>query len=150
MSDTDHNLKRCPKCSSTEISLFSLTADYPNDNEYRGCKVICANCGTSGPASIIEYLGGGEYLFSAEEKIRVESEAVQKWNKPPRNNGWQPIESAPRDGSYILVSGIGILSSNGMYVCEAYGGANGFYTSQGLLGNQPKYWMPLPAPPEAA
>ena len=67
--------------------------------------------------------------------------------QPESKTTWQTIETAPSDGDYILVSGTSVLCSDDKYVCEAYGGINGFYGSQGKLPNQPTHWMPLPEPP---
>ena len=65
---------------------------------------------------------------------------VMTWNKN--------MDDAPRDGTWILVSGVSVFINQPQYVSEAYGAADGFYTDQGLLVNQPNHWMYKPHPPE--
>lgn len=69
---------------------------------------------------------------------------------------WQPIESAPRDGSviwlYLAGEGYhgprrcdittGVWTDSGWYVI-----ADGY---AGVVSDQPTHWMPLPAAPEPA
>lgn len=75
-------------------------------------------------------------------------------------SGWQPIETAPKDGTRILLGG-------GKMFCEALedwvtaplsaqwehsywlvGGTESGYVCLGV--DDPTHWMPLPAPPESA
>ncbi|WP_442935585.1 DUF551 domain-containing protein [Nitratireductor sp. CH_MIT9313-5] len=72
---------------------------------------------------------------------------------------WQPIETAPQDGSVILVyrSDAGVFAAH--YVEEdahlstalnpPEGNCYWFSTSgEDLTGDMPTHWMPLPSPPE--
>lgn len=82
---------------------------------------------------------------------------VDYWTvKDAINNKWQPIETAPRDGTEIIV----INDSKGGYCTEPYqiGVATWGqslskvrWTStvccDGVSYFQPTHWMPLPAPP---
>jgi hypothetical protein len=62
--------------------------------------------------------------------------------------GWQPIESAPKDGTEILVGWVGAktirparwVSMNGWII----------YMSTTKPLNPPTHWMPLPSPPVRA
>ena len=77
-------------------------------------------------------------------------------------NGWQPIETAPRDGTWVLVYGaleysdegdvtrqavaqftetLNARKCNGRWAMAWYDG--GYY---GMI--VPSHWMPLPPPPE--
>lgn len=63
---------------------------------------------------------------------------------------WQPIETAPRDGSDILVYG------RGNYSVAYWSGKEwrdigdiGWAGIYGDEGNQPTHWIPLPASPES-
>lgn len=61
------------------------------------------------------------------------------------DNGWQPIETAPRDGAIILV---GFSKSETLAI--AYW-EDGFWFDDAddcaYIGSGPTHWMPLPAPP---
>lgn len=69
---------------------------------------------------------------------------------------WQPIETAPKDGSYVLLLLGGKFVSVGSWDLQKHHSKpNSFWASErGLLfgktwdrANQPTHWMPLPAPP---
>ena len=76
--------------------------------------------------------------------------------------GWQPIETAPRDGTEILMTN-GVNVSSGQWFSE-YGGTydqegapngdgcdDGWSDWSGGMQPDPTHWMPLPSPPiEAA
>lgn len=71
---------------------------------------------------------------------------------------WKPIETAPRDGTPILVARLDKAFgwvrgwSRWSGACGIYGWvSHGFFDVPGCLGlAHPTHWMPLPAPPEAA
>lgn len=75
---------------------------------------------------------------------------------------WQPIETAPRDGTEILTwNGVLVTStiweetpddeghtgwcSATHWQCESYGTYNNYFGKESL----PTHWMPLPEPPES-
>jgi hypothetical protein len=75
-------------------------------------------------------------------------------------NGWQPIETAPRDGTWILA-----LSPRSLPVCQVvrwevehpsharpefqnnYAMWAGYYEAHGPFDGPVTHWMPLPEPP---
>jgi hypothetical protein len=67
---------------------------------------------------------------------------------------WQPIETAPKDGTVILVCGFG---RKGYYVADAVWGSvcdcwmmfDGMSDNYDLESDGHSHWMPLPAPPAA-
>lgn len=60
---------------------------------------------------------------------------------PVAQNGWQPIETAPKDGTQLL------LWSNRPTV-GAYGQRyQNWFTIPGEYTCRPTHWMPLPEPP---
>ena len=65
------------------------------------------------------------------------------------NMQWQPIETAPKDGTRILLCSNGGAVWMGHWVCRS--GAyliNGWTRyNQVDIGWEPSNWMPLPAPP---
>ena len=75
---------------------------------------------------------------------------------------WQPIETAPKDGTVIDVWLGGISESDRKFYCDgdtfrspAWAWREGKFRPLGGLNItqvvfvQPTHWMPLPAPPEA-
>jgi len=65
------------------------------------------------------------------------------------NNEWQPIETAPKDGTNILVFENDNESDAEVMIANYYGG-NGHWSiswdDRGIEIN-PTHWMPLPKPP---
>lgn len=63
---------------------------------------------------------------------------------------WQPIETAPKDGTIILGCGFG---SKGYFVDDvrwidgAFWAFDPYADSHSLLSTQLTHWMPLPPPP---
>lgn len=55
--------------------------------------------------------------------------------------GWQPIDSAPKDSTWIL----GLTQAN-RYVVVRWGG--GAWEDDNRLCRDPKHWQPLPALPK--
>jgi hypothetical protein len=61
---------------------------------------------------------------------------------PPGAAGWQPIETAPKDGSYVLVGWKGSPAVNRLHF------RNGDWRDAGSnIFRTPTDWIPLPAPP---
>lgn len=54
-------------------------------------------------------------------------------------SGWQPIETAPKDGGIILVWDDG--------VALAWWHEQGYWTEDEGMISRPTHWMPLPKPP---
>lgn len=76
---------------------------------------------------------------NAERRItKLRAELVEQ----ARPIGWQPIETAPKDGTEI------IASKNGKLFIVDWSPQNGWTTRNGNLIN-PDGWFPLPKPPEA-
>lgn len=64
---------------------------------------------------------------------------------------WQPIETAPRDGTRILATWAYTWSQSGVHIeaCEFGESGGWFYTYDGdAPSTPPTHWMPLPEPPE--
>ena len=58
---------------------------------------------------------------------------------------WQPIETAPKDGTDILVYH---PEHREQFVCYFLGGL-WHYSLDTALGSNPTHWQPLPTPPPA-
>lgn len=68
-------------------------------------------------------------------------------------DGWRPIETAPRDGTYILIGWFEFEGQNSMEVAFWHGTLGAWcQTSKAFTSDpnwQPTHWMPLPSPPSA-
>jgi hypothetical protein len=61
--------------------------------------------------------------------------------------GWQPIETAPRDGTYVL--GYGPHETRGFYIDAIHHYQELGWTVKWMSGyGEPTHWMPLPEPPQ--
>lgn len=62
---------------------------------------------------------------------------------------WQPIETAPRDGTRVLVYfARGGTMGLAYYSESAVDGFNWFDDADDAACGHPTYWMPLPEPPK--
>ena len=98
-------LKPCPSCGSKHDpngnSLVILHRDGYPCTHY----VTCRWCGMSGPRRRGEDVYGGFPDYPEAEIARdnlAKQEAIDAWNALPRHVEPQPIETAPRDGTWIL------------------------------------------------
>ena len=74
------------------------------------------------------------------------------------NNGWLPIETAPRDGTHFLAYAKDFTWDDWLDVdggiFECYVEGDGRFVSQRYefgefcISDQPTHWMPLPEPPQ--
>lgn len=91
------------------------------------------------------------------EPLRLEIAAIIEREMPPQ--GWQPIETAPKDGTYILLASPSGMTSTPLRVevCrydDWYHPFNPWVNHAGDSfrdgGASPTLWMPLPPLPEEA
>ncbi len=75
-----------------------------------------------------------------------------------QDDGWQPIETAPKDGTWVLVAGGSAEDwapvTMAWYALNprtdrAYWKQNGEWDDYDLADDQPTHWRPLPTPPKA-
>lgn len=110
--------------------------------------VVLLPCPFCGGRAEIERVGStrtSNIVACTDCGCRLESgdvfDPAASWNRRTQEAAWRPIEAAPRDGSYVLVT-------NGQYVdvaCWSHGSFGGFVRDGDCL-----YWRPLPAPPPNA
>lgn len=62
-------------------------------------------------------------------------------------DGWQPIETAPKDGTHIWLGDSGGVVTG--YWSPVYGGWRCDWDMGRGDGKKPTHWRPLPAPPNA-
>lgn len=87
---------------------------------------------------------GGGY----DALVRKAREALASLNDT--EEGWQPIETAPRDGTRMLLWVRGHLVMLGSWAGHgAYSGA-AFWSNNVPIVPQPTHWLPLPQPPAQA
>lgn len=99
----------------------------------------------------------GEYLHPAQKKAALQVAIRDALAQAHAEGlGWQPIETAPRDGICVIVAAKGCAGTQ--FVCEAWFDDD---TEQWWQANThptdfhdgrvefPTYWMPLPPPPRA-
>lgn len=119
-------LKPCPFCGSTDIHQVLIGLGH-EDEGYQECE----GCGASGPV-----------------KMGVAAQ-VKAWNR--RASPWQPIETAPKDGTPILAYTPEPRCINGEIYALAWCNVYNAWIEAG--GEQwedfnPTHWTPLPEPPE--
>ena len=63
---------------------------------------------------------------------------------------WQPIETAPKDGTLVLLSGFGLPVWQGYWVGQVGRHAINGWTRFNSVDMEwkPTHWMPLPEPPQ--
>jgi hypothetical protein len=64
---------------------------------------------------------------------------------PEKFDGWQPIETAPKDGTDVLV---GFANQNRPSVVVGWFDNWTEYDSMNIIKGTPTHWHPLPAPPK--
>jgi len=62
---------------------------------------------------------------------------------------WQPIETAPKDGTDILIGGDFCYAGGVVMVSYAGEDVQAFVDMDGDVYDSATHWMPLPKPPEA-
>jgi hypothetical protein len=60
---------------------------------------------------------------------------------------WQPIETAPNDGTQFLAYGDGNGVESSVYICSRRYGLDGWREAYTKRAMRPTHWMPLPEPP---
>ena len=122
------DLLPCPFCSSG-----SRVAEFPQD---LGFMPHCAECGIRG------------HIYPTE------SAAIAAWNR--RAGGWRPIETAPKDGTEILLycpewdtPYLGAWGHAEDSILDGWMSPDVLPLKWTELVESPTHWMPLPAPPES-
>jgi Lar family restriction alleviation protein len=126
MLDITPVLAPCPFCGSTDDDL-SCDVD-----EYGRAYVVCGNCATEGPFVVSHIIGSDAAI----------EQAIAAWNQ---RSAWQPIETAPGDGTEIFA-----WDGKGVKVAWCYEGRwiyDDEMESPYLTHWHPTHWQPLPQPP---
>ncbi len=104
-----------------------------------GAKGICNQCGAFFP---IFNEDGTTVSCDADVTEAIKLDMLKRADKAPAN-GWQTMDTAPRDGTYIFV---GFRSPDGYWNCDMtkWDGDGWWQHRQ----RNPTHWMPLPTPPQ--
>lgn len=100
-------------------------------------------------ALILEGKRDGTDIVQAAAHARLSALTSQ-----PNTEGWQPIDTAPRDGQEVDVWYASSISRPGLREANVHwNGHDGFWRRRDrthcIYGEYPTHWRPLPAPPEA-
>lgn len=94
----------------------------------------------NGETACVFEIGGSDIIRSA---LQLAIEHMKRWQ-------WQPIESAPKDGTFVLV-----CEKDNSAIYEARFMWDDWYPSMqsdsdeyGPMKGYPAHWMPLPEPPQ--
>ena len=84
-------------------------------------------------------------LCHCQEKLA--KAALVELNTFIESNGWQDIETAPKDGTYILVYGAPVFSKScvAQWTRPRTGDDWNWYTPEISIAINPTHWQPLPA-----
>lgn len=164
MSDTGTALVECPLCGGTDGYMLS------KGDTYRWWLLFCAACGEQvtecaadrkaavgayperWPAADEAWNSAGAHAQSLRDEVARHAQSRDEAARPSK---WQPIATAPRDGTAILLSmdrdvTIGAYLQTGtehpweVFDVGSVGMLNGWRDDV----DGPTHWMPLPAPPE--
>lgn len=89
----------------------------------------------------VNWIASVRYNFIKSDEAR----ALHEWLGRALGLGWQPIETAPKDGVLLLISRR--AGRDYHHIGEFWSHENGWRTVSGIPILFPAFWMPLPAPP---
>lgn len=87
-----------------------------------------------------------EIGWSAEPIDKANLRYVRADARLNQTQGWRPIETAPKDGTTVLLLGYNKRHADGYWESKAYDG-NGCWVWP-YVKAEPRNWMPLPQPPQ--
>jgi len=79
--------------------------------------------------------------------FRMFARAVLAAEKAKAEPVWQPIETAPKDGTRIIVTNESVVWTDVKWVVRPRAGERWEHSYLGALGWEPTRWMPTPAAP---
>jgi hypothetical protein len=85
------------------------------------------------------------YIAALREEI---DDLQQQLAEAHERQGWQPIETAPKDGTRLLL--FSRRPWDRPHVGYYCGPPHGWVTDHGWCGPKPTHWQPLPEPPKEA
>lgn len=135
-------IKNCPFCGGDPIMWAATDC---KDGFVHGTTINCQSCGIS---------INDEYQDAAIAAWNTRAHSAEIAGALRDAERWQPIESAPRDGTYILLGYADSHSEEGRWMGDAsrnHWGETGWFASDDDVlcehPSKPTHWRPLPAPP---
>ena len=133
-------LKPCPFCGETELYFRG-----------RGIgQITCKTCGSEGPEKYSQEAAEECWNYRpieddllAEAKALKAEKAQAEAERDALASTWQPIETAPKDGTEIL----GLTATHGRYIICLDENYLRLQNGEAVRWNF-THWMPLPATPE--
>lgn len=122
-----------------------LEGDYCPDWFYeQGVDEVSAELRTQ-HARITELESQLAQRFDAADMATAAAQGFRDGAAKEQQEGWQPIETAPKDSSYVLLAGKHRKDiASGYWLQSAYAG-NGAWIWP-FVHKYPTHWIPLPAP----
>ncbi len=144
-----------------EKAELACPGDNPRDDTWTPCGCAKADDGHCQWCCrpLAEHAGSPQVLEGMEEIFRRLRATESALAVSQREREWQPIETAPKDGTELLLGGrqgvdIGSWEADVIAAIEsgvevACGAPEGWYgiTRYDASGPQPTHWMPLPSSP---
>lgn len=101
------------------------------------------------------YIMGNTNFSIFQQRREQVKQALQALSAPAADDGWRPIETAPKDGTDVLVCLSDTVAiahwSKGLggsgWLDDSGAGHHDYWNYVGLIS--PTHWRPLPAPPAA-
>lgn len=99
-------------------------------------------------ASVLVDLEGESIGWAPEDAIPILAKALRDAAEDTKRLDWQPIETAPRDATIVLLW-VPNVTEIGAWLDGARMSNHGWHTWENMrfLSDRPSHWMPLPTPP---
>lgn len=123
-------IKPCPFCGHVGLH-------FEDGSTYRWGIASCGACGAT----------GGEVRRNYPDDGKWHADAIREWNR--REPSWQPIETAPKDGTLVLLCCVGWPHSvlrDEPWPIKVGGWWKSHWDIFGASW-EPTHWMPLPEGP---
>jgi hypothetical protein len=142
-------------------TIRDIRDQYPltqNAKDYLEVCGLCVRCAIKPATAYLKAAGGhsdavcATCLLYSKLGGRDAKEIMGMYPNGEKMSNWQPIATAPRDGKTIFIW-YGGECVQAAYLGEWYGRIPNWYLldkwrNWGPVSDPPKWWMPLPDPPE--
>lgn len=152
-SNTDSDVGNCPKCGARFVELAAL---FNASDRTLPVEFDCPPCGAELIVErhflVLEKAMAGDAIdpqTASHDKLTTRDKVSSSSQPTPPASAWQQIETAPRDGTRVLVFGYDDPRWQlGPIVARTLDRFDGWYSLPGKHHVKPTHWMPLPPSPE--